>query len=212
MKMEIAKNLITLGAVKFSPNNPFTYASGLKGPIYCDNRIILSHVKFRDLVIDSFIELIKKNKLDYDLLGGIATAGIPHAAFIADRLKMPMVYVRPKAKEHGRKNQVEGDFKSGQRVLLFEDLVNQGSSLEESMHGLTGAELKCSSCLCVVDYQMQSAQTKLAELEMKLYSLTNFSSLITGAFELNLIDHDGMNLLKEWHTDPKAWSERLLNR
>jgi orotate phosphoribosyltransferase len=102
MKMEIAKKLLTLGAVKFSPNNPFTYASGLKGPIYCDNRIILSHVEFRDQVIAGFIELIEKNKISYDLLGGIATAGIPHAAFIADRLKKPMVYVRPKAKEHGR--------------------------------------------------------------------------------------------------------------
>ncbi|MBY0413822.1 MAG: hypothetical protein K2Q18_06640, partial [Bdellovibrionales bacterium] len=106
MKMDIASNLINLGAVKFSPNNPFTYASGLKGPIYCDNRIILSHVEFRDQVIDGFLEIIKNNKLDTDLIGGIATAGIPHAAFIADRLKKPMVYVRPKAKEHGRKNQV----------------------------------------------------------------------------------------------------------
>jgi orotate phosphoribosyltransferase len=209
MKMDIARNLISLGAVKFSPSNPFTYASGLKGPIYCDNRIILSHVGFRDLVIDSFIDVIKQHKLEFDLLGGIATAGIPHAAFIADRLKMPMVYVRPKAKEHGRKNQVEGDFKAGQRVLLFEDLVNQGASLVDSMMGIEGAELKCSSCLCVVDYQMQGAQTKLADLSIQLFSLTDFASLISQAFELSLIDRDGLNLLKEWHTDPKAWSARF---
>lgn len=209
MKMEIAKKLLTLGAVKFSPSNPFTYASGLKGPIYCDNRIILSHVEFREQIIAGFLNLIEKNNLHYDHLGGIATAGIPYAAFIADRLKQPMVYVRPKVKEHGRKNQVEGDYKPGQMVLLFEDLVNQGSSLVDSMQGLKDAQLKCNSCLCVVDYQMQSAQIKINELEMKLFSLTDFASLITQAFELNLINLDGMNLLKEWHTDPKAWSARF---
>ena len=206
MKMDIAKNLINLGAVKFSPSSPFTYASGLKGPIYCDNRVILSHVEFRDLVIDSFMKVIKEQKLNFDLLGGIATAGIPHAAFIADRMKLPMVYVRPKAKEHGRKNQVEGDYKPGQKVLLFEDLVNQGSSLDDSMTGLIGAELTCDACLCVVDYEMQSAQTKLRDLSIKLHSLTDFSSLILKAFELSLIDKTGFDLLKEWHTDPKAWS------
>jgi orotate phosphoribosyltransferase len=94
-------------------------------------------------------------------------------------------------------------------VLLFEDLVNQGSSLVDSMQGLKAAELNCVSCLCVVDYQMQSAQIKITELGMKLLSLTDFASLIKGAFELNLIDQDGLNLLKEWHTDPKAWSARF---
>lgn len=209
MKMAIAKNLINLGAVKFSPNDPFTYASGLKGPIYCDNRIILSHVGFRDLVIESFIKVIEEKNLSYDLLGGIATAGIPHAAFIADRLKRPMVYVRPKAKDHGRKNQVEGDYRPGQRVLLFEDLVNQGASLEESMTGLKASELVCDTCLCVVDYQMQGAQTKLRDLSIQLFSLTDFSSLISQAFELSLINREGLNLLKEWHADPKAWSAKF---
>lgn len=209
MKLEIAKKLLTLGAVKFSPTNPFTYASGLKGPIYCDNRLILSHVEFRETVILKFLEIIKEQSLKFDLVGGIATAGIPHAAFVADRLKAPMVYVRPKAKEHGRKNQVEGDYQSGQSVLLFEDLVNQGSSLVDAMAGLTTSELQCQSCLCVVDYQMQSAQIKIRELGLNLYSLTDFASLISGAHELNLIDKNGIELLEEWHTDPKTWSARF---
>ena len=210
MKMDIARNLINLGAVKFSPQNPFTYASGLKGPIYCDNRIILSHVEFRDRVIESFIEIIKQNRLEFDLLGGIATAGIPHAAIVADRMKRPMVYVRPKAKEHGRKNQMEGDYKPGQKVILFEDLVNQGASLVDAMAGVTSAELKCDVCLCVVDYEMQGAKAKLNDLSMKLFSLTDFTSLTNQAFELNLIDREGLNLLRQWHADPKAWSEQLL--
>lgn len=209
MKMDIARNLINLGAVKFSPQNPFSYASGLKGPIYCDNRIILSHTEFRDQVIESFIKVIKQNQLEYDLLGGIATAGIPHAAIVADRLKKPMVYVRPKAKEHGRKNQVEGDYKPHQKVILFEDLVNQGASLVDAMAGVTSAELECDACLCVVDYEMQSAKERLNDLSIKLFSLTDFTSLTKQAFELNLIDLEGLNLLKEWHADPKAWSARF---
>ncbi len=209
MKMDIAKNLINLGAVKFSPQNPFTYASGLKGPIYCDNRLILSHVEFRDQVIQSFIDVIKENGLSFDHLGGIATAGIPHAAFVADRLKRSMVYVRPKAKDHGRKNQVEGLYKAGDKVLLFEDLVNQGASLEDSMAGLNGAELKCDGCLCVVDYEMAGAKERLKNQSIQLFSLTDFTSLTMAAFELNLINQDGLNLLREWHADPKAWSAKF---
>lgn len=209
MKMDIARNLLNLGAVKFSPQNPFTYASGLKGPIYCDNRTILSHVEFRDQVVEAFIQVIKQNNLTFDHLCGIATAGIPHAAFVADRMKKPMVYVRPKAKEHGRKNQVEGDYRPGQKVLLFEDLVNQGASLEESMTGVTSAELSANACLCVVDYEMQSAKTRLSDLSIQLYSLTDFTALTSAAFELNLIDQEGLNLLKEWHADPKAWSAKF---
>ncbi|MBC7428782.1 MAG: orotate phosphoribosyltransferase [Bacteriovorax sp.] len=209
MKMDIAKNLINLGAVKFSPQNPFTYASGLKGPIYCDNRLILSQVEFRDLVIASFIKVIEENKLRFDHLGGIATAGIPHAAFVADRMKRSMVYVRPKAKDHGGKNQVEGLYKAGDKVLLFEDLVNQGASLEDSMTGLNGAELSCDACLCVVDYEMIGAQERLRNLSIQLFALTDFTSLTMAAFELNLINQDGLNLLKEWHADPKAWSVKF---
>jgi orotate phosphoribosyltransferase len=209
MKMDMARNLLNLGAVKFSPQNPFTYASGLKGPIYCDNRTILSHVEFRDQVVEAFINIIKQNELTFDHLGGIATAGIPHAAFVADRMKRSMVYVRPKAKEHGRKNQVEGDYKPGQKVLLFEDLVNQGASLEDSMVGLTIAELKCDACLCVVDYEMQGAKTRLSDLSIQLFSLTDFTALTSMAFELNLINQEGLNLLKEWHADPKAWSAKF---
>lgn len=209
MKMDIARNLIKLGSVKFSPLDPFTYASGLKGPIYCDNRLILSHVSFRETVIEGFLSLINSNNLVFDHAGGIATAGIPHAAFVADRMKKPMVYVRPKAKDHGRKNQVEGDYLPGQKVLLFEDLVNAGSSLDDSMKGLKASELLCDTCLCVVDYEMQAAKQRLSDLSMRLLSLTDFTSLTMAAFELKLINAKEVDLLKEWHTDPKKWSEGI---
>jgi len=209
MKLDIAKALINKGCVKLQPQNPFTYASGLKGPIYCDNRLILTHVDFRDQIIESFIATIRQHKLDFDLIGGIATAGIPHAAMIADRIKAPMVYVRPKAKEHGKKNQVEGDYKANQSVILVEDLVNQGSSLADAMMGVKEAGLISSSCLCIVDYQMQEASKRLKELSLNLFSLTDFEHIVEAALELQFISGEGKKLLRDWHADPKGWSGRL---
>ena len=208
MKMDIARNLLNLGAVKFSPQNPFTYASGLKGPIYCDNRTILSHVEFRDQVVVAFIDVIKQNKLSFDHLGGIATAGIPHAAIIADRLNSPMIYVRPKAKGHGKRNQVEGDFSKGQNVLLVEDLVNQGASLLEAVEGVRAEGLLCQFCLCIVDYQMQIASQRLSEHSIQLFSLTDFTSLSLAALELRLIDQEAFELLKSWQINPTLWSDK----
>lgn len=206
MKLDIAKALIQKGCVKLSPENPFAYASGLKGPIYCDNRLILSHVEFRDQIIEAFIQTIKLHKLDFDLVGGIATAGIPHAAMIADRLKAPMVYVRPKPKEHGKKNQVEGDYQSNQSVILVEDLVNQGSSLADAMIGVRGADLISTHCLCIVDYQMPEAVRRMQDLSMQLLSLTDFDHILEAALELKFIESTGKKLLMDWHADPKGWS------
>lgn len=208
MKLDIAKALINKGCVKLSPENPFLYASGLKGPIYCDNRLILSHVEFRDKIISAFIETIKTHSLSFDLIGGIATAGIPHAAMIADRIQAPMVYVRPKPKDHGKKNQVEGDYKQNQSVILVEDLVNQGSSLAEAMEGVKGAGLISTHCLCIVDYQMKESIRRLQELGLNLLSLTDFEHIVRAARELDFIKDEGKKLLMEWHSDPKGWSSR----
>lgn len=207
MKMEVARGLIRENCVKFAPHNPFTYASGLKGPIYCDNRLILSHVDFRDKIVQSFLKVIEENFLQFDFVGGVATAGIPHAAFIADRLRRPMIYIRPKPKDHGQKNQVEGDYLPGQSVLLIEDLVNQGSSLVLAKQGLEQAGLISTQCLSIVDYQMRQASDKLNELSLTLFSLTDFEHLVNAALELQFIDLDGKKLLMDWHADPKEWSK-----
>ena len=209
MKMDMARGLITLGAVKLSPLKPFTYASGLKGPIYCDNRISLSHVEFRNKVVSGFISTLTSKHLAWDAFGGIATAGIPYASFVADRLGAPMIYIRPKPKGHGKMNQVEGDAKPGQKIIMFEDLVNQGSSLVDAYQGLVNAELQCTDCLCVVDYQMQASQTRLAEHKIQLHSLTDFTSLSLAALELKLINQEELALLKKWQTDPNNWSDSL---
>ena len=212
MKMKIAKMLLSLGAVRFSPLKPFQYASGLKGPIYCDNRVLLSHIAERNLIIEQFIQVIELNKLGLDLVGGIATAGIPHAAFIADRLKCPMVYIRPKPKGHGKMNQVEGDFRANQKVLLFEDLVNQGASLEDAIMGTKNSQLIVHDCLCIVDYQTSEGMRRLRELGIKLYALTDFTDLAKAAFELKLIDEIGKATLLNWHDDPVKWSESFCEK
>lgn len=209
MKMDIARGLIKQGCVQLSPNKPFSYASGLKGPIYCDNRLILGQVALREQVISAFVDLIQKKTAKFDLIGGIATAGIPHAAFIADRLKLPMVYVRPKAKEHGKKNQVEGQYLANQSVILIEDLVNQGSSLADAMEGIKSCELLSTQCLCIVDYQMGEAKKRLQELSLSLESLTDFEHLVRAALELGLIEEKEKRLLMDWHDDPKEWSKQF---
>jgi orotate phosphoribosyltransferase len=167
----------------------------------------LGHVHFRDQIIDAFLDVIKNGHLRFDLVGGIATAGIPHAAFIADRMKMPMVYIRPKAKEHGKKNQVEGSYALGQSLVLIEYLVNQGSSLGDALNGVKDAGLNSSQCLCIVDYQMPEAKKRLDELSLTLHSLTDFDHLLQAALELKFIDLNGKKLLTDWHNDPKEWSK-----
>jgi orotate phosphoribosyltransferase len=141
---------------------------------------------------------MESESFNYDLIGGIATAGIPYASIVADRLHKPMIYIRPKAKGHGKKNQVEGDFNHGQSVLLFEDLINQGSSVLDAIAGLKEAGLTASVCLAIVDYQMSIAQKKLSEAQIQLFSLTDFSSLVEMAFELELINQSNKNDLYNW--------------
>jgi orotate phosphoribosyltransferase len=208
LKEEIAKALLEIGAVEISPREPFHYASGLKGPIYCDNRKLLSHTGARQKIRDAFVELIKKNKLDFDQLAGLATAGIPHASFIADQLNCPMVYIRSKPKAHGKRNQVEGDAGPNQKLLLVEDLVNQGASLEEALLGVKDAGLKAMGCLSIVTYQSEAAENVLKKYDLPLYSLTDFDTICRVARELGRIEEADLELMSVWRKDPKAWSDR----
>ncbi len=200
-----AKILIDVGAVKLSAHQPFKYASGLVGPIYCDNRMLLSHPKERKEIIFGLSELARRLP-SFDQLAGLATAGIPHAAFMADILDAPMCYIRSKPKEHGRGNQVEGDLKTGQKLLLIEDLVNQGSSLKEAVDGARRQGLIVTDCLSIVTYQTKKSYEVCHDLEIKLHSLVTFDDLINTAFLAKQITDADILMLKEWHDDPKVWS------
>tara|TARA_R110002072_G_scaffold534_8_gene4266 strand:+ start:17371 stop:18006 length:636 start_codon:yes stop_codon:yes gene_type:complete len=209
-KLDIAKILLKTGCVSIKPNEPFTYASGLRGPIYCDNRVMLGHVAERYQVCTSFVDVINKNSFVYDHIGGLATAGIPHAAWIAHEMKRSMVYIRSKPKGHGKGNQIEGNFKEGDKILIVEDLVNQAKSLEEAVLGARSDGAAIEDCLCIVDYEMPAALDRVKKLGLRLFSLTDFSHIIKAGVELGFINESDHETLNAWQKDPVAWDKNLI--
>lgn len=207
-KLKFAKILLSIGAVEVRPGRPFTYASGLKGPIYCDNRKILAFPNERRLIIKGLKELLKDAGWQYDQLAGLATAGIPHAALLADQLEKPMVYIRSRPKGHGRGNQIEGMYRPGEKLVLVEDLINQGSSLDQALIGVQNAQLGAVGCLSIVTYQMPKAEAVAKQWALPCFSLTDFDSLCLVAQKMGAISEEDIKLLKDWRNDPKAWSER----
>ncbi|MBI2520424.1 MAG: orotate phosphoribosyltransferase [Bdellovibrio sp.] len=205
----VADTLITLGCVKFSPHAPFLYASGLKGPIYCDNRKLLTHVQARTLVAQFFATVVREwqsEGLEFDAVAGLATAGIPHATLLADRLQCPMVYIRSSAKEHGGKNQLEGDISPGMRLLLVEDLVNQASSLEKACHAAHNGGTIPIGALSIVDYRMPQSGRILSNLGLQLKSLVTFEDLVLAAERHQMFDQKDRDILMAWHNNPVQWS------
>ncbi len=202
---EMATLLLETGCVALNVKDPFTYASGLKGPIYCDNRLLLGHVEGREKVVDSLVELVQKNNLNYEVVAGLATAGIPYAAWMATKLKCPMIYIRSKPKGHGKGKQVEGPYNLGARALLVEDLVNQASSMEEATLGARSEGLQITDALCLVNYQMKKAIDRLDRLKVKLHSLTTIDDLLAVAQEQGKMSAADCEMLRVWQRDPMHW-------
>ena len=201
----VARILLENNCVMVRPSQPFSYASGLKGPLYCDNRQILSLVDARSQVMEYLIDLIDQSGIEYDLICGLATAGIPHASILADRLERPLIYARSDAKKHGKNNAIEGRFLKGQKVLIIEDLVNQGSSLDKAINHLKDAELEVTNVLCLVNYGMKNALNVLKEHNVTLESLTDFDCLCLVAHEMGDVSIDELEILKSWQKDPENW-------
>jgi len=206
---EFCHILFKLGAFKFSPRSPFTYASGLKGPIYCNNRIIISHVPERKQVISLLQKKFEQlaSQFDFDAIAALATAAIPHGSWLADRVDLPLLYVRSKPKGHGEGNQIEGDWHQGQHVLILEDLVNQGVSLISAHQVIKTAGLHSQQVLCLVDYQMAAAQENMQRQQLSLTSLTNFSQLLEYAIEKKFLSAGESDLVRDWHQSPSEWKE-----
>jgi orotate phosphoribosyltransferase len=196
--LNIAKLLLNTGCFQVNLQQLFLYASGIKGPIYCDNRKILSFPKERDIIIDSFINMISENKFDFDHIAGVATSGIPFGAMIADRMGKSFIYIRAESKAHGKKKQIEGDYNYNDKILLIEDLVNQASSLEKICFAARDNKLNIVAALSIIDYQMPVAKTKLDKLGVELFSLSNFSNLSKAAVEEGIISEDDFNALIDW--------------
>ena len=204
-KKEVAKILLQKECLKLSPENPYTYASGLKGPMYCDNRKILSYPKERTQIVEAFCDQIKFFNLDFQSLCGLATGGIPHGALVADRLEKPFIYARSKPKAYGACNQIEGHYELDDKTILIEDLVNQGTSLEEAVKGIRREKINPVLCLSIVDYQMKKSSERIKKLELNFSALTDFDHILAAALELKLIQPAEEKVLRTWQEDPENW-------
>ena len=205
MKEQIAKHLLDIGAVHLRPNDPFTWTSGIKSPIYCDNRLTLSFPSVRKEIINGFSSLLEK--VEVDVIAGTATAGIPHAALLADQLDLPMVYVRGSAKGHGKQNQIEGKIEKGQKVVLVEDLISTGGSVIQAAEALRESGAEVVAIVAIFTYEFQKAYDALEEADLPTYVLTSYSTLLSVAKEQGTITSDQENRLNEWRKDPasQAW-------
>ncbi len=203
MKNQIAEHLLTIGAVSLQPQNPFTWSSGIKSPIYCDNRLTMSYPYVRKDIAGGLKELITKNFPDAELIAGTATGGIAPAAWVSDILELPMCYVRGKAKSHGKGKQVEGAFKPGQKVVVIEDLISTGGSSLASVEALREAGCEVLGIAAIFTYELEAAKKALASLEVKAHALTTFSDLAEVAATNGTISAQDLDKLEQWRRNPQ---------
>ncbi|MDE3251325.1 MAG: orotate phosphoribosyltransferase [Bacteroidota bacterium] len=201
----VAEKLLQVAAVKLSPENPFTWASGWKSPIYCDNRKVLSFPFVRDFIKSELCNVVFEQFPTAEVLAGVATAGIPWGMMAADQLKLPYIYVRPKPKEHGLGNQIEGFYTPGQRVLVIEDLISTGKSSLQVVDVLRNAGVEVVGMVSIFTYGFAKADAAFAEAGVPYRSLTNYTQLISLAVEKGQISPETEQLLLQWRTDPAGW-------
>lgn len=207
MKHQIAEQLLKIEAVFLSPNEPFTWSSGLKSPIYCDNRLTLSYPEVRKNIAEGLTKLIREEYPKAEMIAGTATAGIPHAAWVSDLLNLPMCYVRSKPKGHGKGNQIEGKVHEGQKVVVVEDLISTGGSVITAVQALREAGCEVIGVVSIFTYELQKGAEMLAEAGIHAVSLTDYSSLIDVALNKGSIEKEDLEKLKKWRENPanEAW-------
>lgn len=201
----VAEKLLQVNAVKLSPSSPFTWASGWKSPIYCDNRMVLSFPYIRDYIKSEMCNVIFEKFPDAELLAGVATAGIAWGAMAADQLKLPYIYVRPKPKEHGLGNQIEGHYEKGRKVVVIEDLVSTGKSSLQVVDVLKEQGLEVIGMVSIFTYGFSQADQAFEKASLTYYSLTDYPTLIGLAIERGMIAADQQELLLQWRVDPANW-------
>lgn len=203
----IADQLLKYKAVKLSPENPFTWASGWKSPIYCDNRKILSYPEARTKVIDAFIELINRHFKNFDIIAGVATGAIAYGALVAERLNKPFVYVRPKPKDHGLGAQVEGDMPKGSRVVVIEDLISTGVSSLSAVDALLKNGAVVLGVSAIFSYNFIKAITSFEKANVELYTLSHYEALLEEAEKQHYITAEDIETLKKWRINPEIWGK-----
>lgn len=200
--------LLQVKAVKLNNENPFTWASGRKSPIYCDNRVTLSYPEIRTFIRQRFVDIINEYYGDVDVIAGVATGGIAQGALVAQELGKPFVYVRSEEKKHGLTNQIEGEIHSGQTVVVVEDLVSTGKSSLIAVHALRDKGCIVKGMVAIFTYGLEVAAKNFAEANVELHTLTNYDTLVKVACEQDYVrDHD-LESLKTWRENPELWSEQ----
>lgn len=207
MNRKIAESLLEIKAVALKPNDPFTWSSGLRAPIYCDNRLTLSYPSVRKEIANGLKETILAKFPGAELIAGTATAGIPHAAWVSDLLDLPMCYVRSKPKGHGQGNQIEGKAEAGQKVVVVEDLISTGGSVITAVEALRKAGCEVLGVVAIFTYQLQKGIELLGNANITAYTLTDFETLSEIAREKGYIQGEDMNKLSEWRKDPVEWGK-----
>lgn len=207
-----AKFLLQVKAIKLNNNNPFTWASGRKSPIYCDNRVTLSYPEIRTYIRQRFVDAITEKFGDIDVIAGVATGGIPQGVLVAQDLGKPFVYVRPEEKKHGLTNQIEGYISEGQSVVVVEDLVSTGKSSLVAVKALRDHGCRVKGMVAIFTYGLKVSEEAFANENVDLITLTNYDSLIKVATEENYISEDDQLSLKKWRKDPEKWSEEHMNQ
>jgi len=210
----LAKGAFELGAIRLSPNEPFTWASGYRMPIYNDNRQFLARPEYRKLISEAFSEMLKALSFDPDNIAGTSTAGIPHATTLADKLKKPLSYVRSSAKDHGLNNQIEGIGRNksynGQKVVLIEDLISTGKSSLEAVEAIIHAHGNVPYCLAIFTYGLDAAKDAFAKVMPKCeaYTILSYPVMIKTALEVGYVEKADEKVLVEWREDPFGWGEK----
>lgn len=197
-KKELTKDLLDMKAVQINPKNYFTWTSGIKSPIYCDNRLTMSYPSVRQKITDAFIEMINEQNIKPDIIAGCATAGIPHAAWLAGRLELPMIYVRSKPKGHGKGNQIEGELKKGQHVLVIEDLISTGCSSIHAAQAIQKEGAKVLQVFAIFTYGLKKAEENFAAANLSFETITDFDELIETLFTDGKLNDVEKSQLLEW--------------
>lgn len=203
MKYEIAQSLLEIGAVSLKPEDPYTWSSGMKSPIYCDNRLTLSYPRVRKQLAKGLQDIIEKDFPEVEVVAGTATAGIPHAAWVSDLMNLPMSYVRSNAKGHGKGNQIEGKVEPGQKVVVIEDLISTGGSAISAAEALREAGADVLGVVAIFTYELEKGKQKFLDANLKAVALSDYSALVEMAVKLDKIKEADMVRLTKWRKNPQ---------
>jgi len=202
---QVAKSLLQINAIILQPNNPLKWAAGWNSPIYCDNRKTLSYPEVRTFIKQGLAAIVNNHYKGSNAIAGVATAGIPHGTLVAEVLDLPFIYVRSKAKEHGKKNQIEGYFEEGQSVVLVEDLISSGKSSLEAAQTLKEAGMNVLGIVSIFTYGFDAAAENFRNADCEYVSLCDYDTLLHQAIEQQYIETSDLKILKKWRENPSIW-------